>query len=472
MSIGYAYRCRARLSVVLLLCAASVTAPAADIVFGGESSFTLTVLASERLPGLIEPVSAAVLSPRLSVYGSSAELTVRGALGLAAVQPAALLDLDTVFAIDPSVLALMERTGTVPLVSLSELRLTLFPADALRVDVGRFTHNPGYALLSSPNRHFGSAGAALLTGAFAGSSGGFADTPATLAAVTGFLGNGFGRLVVAPSPDTPSLPPVPGTWLPDVGIPESIDVPELNPDQPIILQDVIVEPTERLLSGYKRVSASVEAGVSTILGTAGIIYFHGIDRDPVLRSRLDFNRSTLPTRFDFVVDPLEAVVDVLGLVAETGAGAFTFWMDGAFTFNKTVAKREEVDSLSRRTVLEKVPTIEATAGASYQRDRALFLAEYAYVHSFTQSPLVRLTVPHLTLVAVRAQSRSGVLRAELGAALSPTDLSAGVYASGAIQPSDELSVTLSVPVVLGAAESFFGQYSNVLAARLSLSYRF
>jgi hypothetical protein len=389
---------------------------------------------------------------------------------LVALAPASFLDDASEDQLDPDLIPLVERIGGIPLVGLSEIRLTVYPFDSLRLDIGRFSHGPGLAVFGSPNNYFGSLGSGVVTDLLTGDWAAAALTPAELIVVTGFLRDSFGRVTIAPAPTTPTLPALPGTWFPDVGIPVEISVPELSPN-PISLDDISIEATSRLEAGYARVSASAEIGITLPFVSGAVLYYHGIDTSPVLRSRLDFSGGDPPTRYDLEIDPYEAVIDAIGVIAEGGAGPLTFWFDGAITLNKQMATTE-IDSATRRTIVTTAPRLAANAGASVQLSRIRMLAEYAFTHAFSEADLIELSVPHLLIAGARLYSGPGALWTGLGTAVSLADLSAGFLWTAAFTPSDEFEVAASVPLLLGGQQSFIGQYSDVYAAQIGLTYRF
>jgi hypothetical protein len=458
--------------IAVLIAAAALAAPhllQAESVFGGTADFALTTLVSPRLPGRIEPIPAVLFSPRLSVYGIQSEFELSATVGLATVHPLSLLDTPSLDLIDPSLLTLSEQVSGIPILALNELRLSLFPGDAVRVDLGHLVHNPGYGLISSPNRHFGSPGGAGLLGSLlAGAE--LPQAPATIIRATGFLADAYGRVILAPAPRAPAVPAVPGSWLPDLGIPATIEVPELS-TEPLALDDIVVEPTERLTNGYERISVSAELGITTSRVSATAVYYHGIDSEPVARARLDLEGGPPPTRFDLNLDPLEAVIDTLGVAAETGFGPVTLWFDGALTFNKLLAT-SEIDSFSRRTELIRTPDLALRVGGSLQQELFVVLAEWAYTVAFTSANVLRLTIPHAALLAVQAQTRSGTFAGTLGGLITIPDFSAGILATATYRPADELELSISVPLVLAQPGSFLAPYTDLYGAQVALSYGF
>jgi hypothetical protein len=426
---------------------------AQEIVTGGEASIRPSVTLSPRLEERILPLVRSEYRAITAVYGESVVL-----------RASVRVRHDVPDRVSP------DYTATS--VSLDELRLSFTPAPRLSVDVGKYARPTGRALLLSPNNPFTTSTFESLVQGDLSAVGG----SQTMVAVTSFLGPVSLGAVLVPAPVVPRVVEPGSIWTPRLPLDQVIDDPRISPD-PVELGEVFSEPTRVVEEHYRRVSGGLEAGLSLGAFDLSLLYYHGIDPVPVPRARIDFPEAA-PDSYDLIFAPQEAIVDSFGLVAEAAARDATFWLDAAWVPNRTLTTTR-VDPYSKRTRLETAPTITAVGGVSYAFTAVdvRLVGEYYFSHSFLPDDVAAddvvfppLSSDLLGLLRVRAGAASRWAIA-LGGIASLDDRSGVVSLSIAYEPTPALSAAIRAPVFLGAADTDFGQYRDVVHVVAEVIYR-
>ena len=447
-----------RAAPLLALVATLLTGPPAlaaqEVVTGGVAAVRPSVTLSPRLEERVVPLVRSEHRSIVAVYGESVALTVSGTLWYEIPDPAS----DT-----------LGSTG----VSLDELRVSFSPARFLSVDLGKFVRPTGRALMLSPNDPFMTpVFDSLARGDLSGVGGG-----QTMIDVTSYLGAVSLSVVLVPAPVVPRLVETDSIWIPRLPLDQVIDDPRIAPE-PVELGDVFAEPTRVVEELYRRISGGVEAGITAGPVDVSLLYYHGIDPVPVPRARIDFPQAA-PDTYDLIFAPQEAIVDSFGLVAEGVARDLTWWLDAAYVPNRTLTTTR-VDPYSKRTRLETAPTITAFAGTSYAfRPVELRLfGEYYFSHSFLPDDVQRETVvfPPLSAdVLALAQLRLGPASqwsVALGGIASLDDRSGVVSLSLGYDSPQGVSAAIRAPLFLGATDTDFGQYRDVVQIAGGISFRY
>ena len=335
------------------------------------------------------------------------------------------------------------------------------------VEVGRFSHRVGRAVLLSPNDTYTSVSFDTVARGDVDAAG----TAQTLATATAFFGSASVTLVAVPVPAVPQLVEPDSIWIPRPPADEVADDPRIS-------DEIFAEPTRRILEPYRRVSGGAHAGVVVGPVDLSVFYYHGVDPAPVPRVRVDFPDADRDS-YDLYVAPEEALIDSFGFAAEGVAGSSTIWADAAFVPNKTIATTA-IDPYSKRSRLETAPTLAAVAGASYRAGGLdlLLLGEYYAGHSFLPDDVSADDVVEPVLandLLLSASLRTGA-RLQwsfvLGGLVSFDDGGAVLSASVAWEPAPAVTASVRAPVFLGPADSDFGQYRDIVrvVSEIALSY--
>ncbi len=442
---------RAIATVVLLLVLASCpSAPAQEVVMGGEAALLPSLTLSPRLAQLVSPRLRTELQTVTALYGERAELRAAATVWHEITDPGST-DRTDIDADDPGATdtARLQSTG----VTLDELRLRLTPAPWAVVELGRFRYLVGRASLLSPNDTYTSVSFdAIVRGDFDA-----AGSAQTLATATAFFGPASLALVAVPVPAVPQLVEPGSIWIPRPPADEVADDPRIS-------DEMSAEPTRRIDEPYRRVSGGAYAGA--VLGPIDLsaFYYHGVDPAPVPRARID-----PADEYDLYLAPEEALIDSFGVAAEGVAGSSTMWLDASFVPNKKLATTT-IDRYSKRSRLETAPTLTAVGGASYRArgPDLLLVGEYYFGHSFLPEDVAASDVvvsPLANDLLLSANLRLGG-RSQWALALaglvSFDDGGAVLSASIEGEPTPSVRAALRAPVFLGPADSDFGQYSDIV----------
>ena len=432
--------------------------PATEIILGGDAGLRGAVTVSPRIEERVEALLRTRYTGMASVYGDTLTLTAAA----------------TVWHERPGDKDADDGSPKSPYgAELEELRLSLFPPGPFVYDIGRFRHMPGRALIGSPNNHFTTVSVERLLRGDLLEPGG----PQTLLAARALGRAWYAALVVMPVPDTPRLVGPGSIWLPAFPLDRTIDDPDLS-DEPLTLEEVSAEPTVAIPEPYRRVSGGVEAGLTLGRVDFALLYYRGIDPNPVPRIRVSF--PSLPLRaYNLSLAPEEVLIDSFGLVGETALGAATFWVDTAFVPNHTLTTTE-IDPLSKRTRLVVAPTIKAVAGAGYRIDsaRLRLAAEYHHRHSFLPDAVPADTIVRtpfssdLLLSARMSAGRRSTWTLSAGGVLSFHDASAAAFLSVLFESWSGAYAGVSAPFFAGAPASDYGQYQDIAHVMMTAGWRF
>lgn len=438
--------------VFVLVLAFSPSAPAQEVVVGGEAALLPSLTLSPRLFELAHPRLRSQLTTITSVYAENIELRASATLWHEITPP-------TVDELEATGVESLETTG----VALDELTLRATPAPWAVVELGRFRYPVGRAFLLSPNDTYTSVSFdAIVRGDFDA-----AGSAQTLATATAFFGPASFTLAAVPVPAVPQLVEPGSLWIPRLPVDEVIDDPRISPD-PVTLNEIFAEPTRRIDEVWERVSGGAHAGVFLGPVDVSLYYYHGVDPAPVPRARIDFPNAPIDS-YDLYVAPEEAVIDSFGLAAEGVAGSSTLWLDASFVPNKTLATTT-ISQYSKRSRLETAPTLTAVGGASYRAGGPdlLLVGEYYFGYSFlpedvaAEDVVVSPLANDLLLSAnLRLGGRSQWALA-LAGLVSFDDGGAVLSASVEWKPTTNVRSALRAPVFLGPADSDFGQYSDIV----------
>lgn len=440
--------------VLVLAFRAGGWAVASEIVFGGEAGIRSVLTVSPRLDQLVELLLRSEYTAIVAVHGDAVRLSAAA----------------TVWHQTPVTGSDAPHEHGV---LLDEVRLSIASGDRLTFDVGRFPHAGGRAMIASPNDPFAAASFdRLLRGDLSGSA-----TPQTLAIARVFMRYGYAALTLMPVPKVPQLLASGSIWIPAMPLDRTIDDTELS-DEPVTLGEIFAESTRSIEEPYRRISGGVEAGFTAGPVDLSLVYYHGIDPNPVPRARISFPLVP-PLTYDLSFAPEEVVIDSFGLIAESAFGSATFWIDAAYVPNRTLATTQ-IDRYSKRTRLIGAPTIRGVAGASYrvQDLNLLLLAEYHHTHSFLPVGVPAESVVRTPLVSdlvVAAQVSAGAeqtWKLSAGGIVSLDDASGIVLVSLDRESWSGLAVSLSVPVFVGAASTSYGQYGDIFNVAATLRYGF
>ncbi len=458
MTTRCARRAAGTLVCVAIFLIVTTGVPATEIVLGGEAGLRGAVTVSPRIEERVEALLRARYTGMATVYGDILTLTAAA----------------TVWHERPADEGADDDSPKSPYgAELEELRLSLFPPGPLVYDIGRFRHMPGRALIGSPNDYYTTVSVErLLRGDFAEPGG-----PQTLLAARALGRVWYAGLVVMPVPDTPQLVAPGSIWLPAFPLDRTIDDPNLS-DEPLTLEEVFAEPTVPIPEPYRRVSGGVEAGLTLGRFDLALLYYRGIDPNPVPRIRVSF--PSVPLRaYNLSLAPQEVLIDSFGLVGETAAGAATFWVDTAFVPNHTLTTTE-IDPFSKRSRLVVAPTIKAVAGAGYRIDaaRLRLFAEYHHRHSFLPDAVPADTIVRtplssdLVLSARVSAGRRSTWTLSSGGILSFHDASAAAFVSALFESWSGVYAGLSAPLFIGGPDSDYGQYRDIAHVMMSVGLRF
>lgn len=442
-----------------LVLVALVWLPAQDVVFGGRTDARMLLVGGSPVTGLVQPVVTTSFSPRLSVYGSTAELQIDGTISHQL--PATIAGVP------------LEWAGQTPLsVSLSQLQLTFYPAPWLVLDVGRFVHAPGRALVLSPVNYF----AGYDLDALAGGASTGVQTPATLLQARAFFGSGYAVATVAPVPQTASLPSITAAWVDRLPLPATIDDLAVSQD-PVMLDDVTLFQTAALEDPLSRVSTSIQVGATVGPFDLSAFYYHGIDPMPITRAAVVYDGSDPPATFDLWIVPEEATLDSMGVSAEAAFGSATVWTDLGLDLNKHLATNR-VDLQARTTDVVETPLFSGVVGASYQiyPPNLLLLAEFRQAYPFSDDPdLLGVGLSSLGTLLARLVPADGPVTISAGGVIDLADarrLGGAMFGSVEYSPSAELTVSAQAPLFWGAHNTVFGGLSEFFGGMLGLTYRF
>ncbi|MFW5789386.1 MAG: hypothetical protein ACOCW3_05545 [Spirochaetota bacterium] len=458
---------RLAVAAVLLGLSALPAARSQELVVGGEAVMLPSLTLSPRLAQLASPRLRTELQTIAGVYGERAELRAAATVWHEITDPASA-DRMEIEPDDPESPDLddLQSSG----VSLDELRLRLVPSRWAVVEVGRFRHRVGRAVLLSPNDTYTSVSFDTVARGDVDAAG----TAQTLATATAFFGSASLTLVAVPVPAVPQLVEPGSIWIPRLPSDEVIDDPRIS-DDPVPLNEVFAERTRRILEPYRRVSGGAHAGVVAGPVDLLVFYYHGVDPTPVPRVFVDVAHG----RYDLHVVPEEALIDSFGFAAESVAGSSTIWVDAALVPNKTIAATT-IDPYSKRSRLKTAPTLAGVAGASYRAGGLdlLLLGEYYAGHSFLPDGVRADEVVEPVLandLLLSARLRAGA-RSQwsfvLGGLVSFDDGGSVLSASVAWEPAPAVTASVQAPVFLGPADSDFGQYRDIVhvVSEIRVSY--
>jgi len=423
-----------------------VAADAQDVVFGGETSFSAGLTGSWDGSTEPSPTARVEFDPDLSVFADTAELRASGSL-----------------------------TGSYPdnplTAALDVLSLRLYPADWMTLDVGLQRHAPGAALLLSPVDYLMPVTLDL------GSGGQLPQTTGTAAilGVSAFVGSGFVSAYVEPAPAPVSLPDTVVGALTDIGLLSELD----DPVGPGTLSRAAIEidRTTPVSPAWRRVSASVEAGVP--LGPVDLtaIYYHGTDRIPVVTGTVSTTGAPVG-EFTLALAPAEHLIDAFGLSAQTAAGPASFWLDGSWVIGRRFGTTALVDTATPGLYeLETItaPHVELVAGGVARFETPPLTVAAEYRHGFVGSDrtdVIRLDFPGTALVSVTADLADGLVSTTAAGIVLIPDRSAVVIGSVTVSPSSELSASIQAPFVIATPESLLGGLRSRFSVTAALTYRF
>lgn len=427
------------------------SASAQELVLGGRASFEPRATLSPRLDQRLSIESITTLAPSLSVRGDLIEFRAQAAVrhAMPGTSPSGSVELE-----------------------LEELELSVFPSDSIAVRIGRFDYRPGRALMLSPNNFFQTVSYEALLGA-----GPEFPSQANSIVQLRLLGPQlYAVATVAPVPNVPQLTEPGSIWLPDVGLPPTINDPNLSPE-PVEFNESFSEETRPIAEPWRRVSAGIEFGATLGAVDLAVLYYRGVDPVAVPRARVDFPRVPLES-YDLYFAPEEVQIDAFGLVAEAVLADANMWADTGLTAAQPIST-DQVDSLSKRTDLVEPPALEAVFGASYQfgRPNLLLIGEYRRLQPLwgADRPPELIATPldnDLLLSATMRLGRRLDWSISPGALVSLDDASAALALSLEYQPQASLRVYLRSPLFLGTSDSDYGQYAGIFTVESGIEYRF
>lgn len=362
---------------------------------------------------------------------------------------------------------------------VNEFRLTILPADFALIRIGRFAYLPGTAEFFSNTNFFNQGSLVELISSVGLDSG----TNSDMVQANFFFSNFYTKLTVSPIahnmifPDQIS-PLFPGNYVPLVPgqTTANTDYQGYTADGAVATEvpyDKRVKPP----LNFNQISVSGEFG-----GTAGgvdfaLLYYYGWDDDMLFSSRtvLDAGTGTYTT----TLVPEYHKIHAIGVNLASSAGAFRFWGDMAWTFNKSFI-RNEIAAFPGIEYDWYTDTIEGhffeyTVGTSYEFSFGLsVLFEYMDGWIIPVAPVDYLQ-PALSRILAAA-----VNLALFDYRLSPTvalmysidsnSFGAGILLSYA--PTDELELTLTAPIYFDFDGSAAALGGNKFYLSIGLTWRF
>lgn len=414
-----------------------------------------------------QPVFGAISSIRMPILIQPKNLTASPIDWQVAVRPS-LSDDAELFSFRLQAGLSYAKGQNLPTLDLDRVELSLFPLDFLKINLGRFSYLPGKANLLSQTDFFARTDlTALISGDAAG-----ALLPSDLAQIDLYGSSIYLKLTAQPISEPIVVPDPSSPWFPHKGIPQELSF-TFPTRQTLNLGDIVVDPTPAAAMTLSNASLSAEVGGSFPALDASVLYYHGRDYAPILRSTIVFPTG-LYGSYDVHLVPIYPVIDALGLNLSTSFWRMRAWIDSSFTFEKTfLTQKLAAGSFSNQT--SRSPYLAWTGGTSLKLDRppASFSVEYSAGHRFRTIDAV--VEPLFSSVLVGSADLSLLerkLNAQLTLILSTSDWSAVQFCSLSFDPSESLEVSLSVPFFAGAQDSDFGQFKQNYQLTSSVTWRF
>lgn len=364
--------------------------------------------------------------------------------------------------------------------AVDEFRLTLIPADFVLVNVGRFSYLPGTAEFFSNTNFFNQGSLVDLISTVGLATG----TSADMIQANFFFSLFYTKLTVSPIAHDTIFPDILSPLFPGHYTPKLPGQTQANTEYTGYTADgsaateVPYDKRVRPPFNFDQVSLSGEFG-----GTAGgidfsFLYYYGWDDDML------FSTSTVqsagPTYTTTLV-PVYNKIHAIGLNLASSVGAFRFWGDAAWTFNKAFIRDNYFDTSTVGTdQLHETTTIqgnflEYTLGVSYEFGFGLsFLFEYmdGWIIDGDLTQYVQPTLSRVLAAAVNLTLFDYQLIPTLAAMYS---IDTNAFGGGIIisyAPTDELELTLTAPIYFdfnGSTNAFGG---NKFYLSIGLTWRF
>ena len=362
--------------------------------------------------------------------------------------------------------------------AVEEFRLTLLPADFVLIKVGRFSYLPGTAEFFSNTNFFNQGSLVELISSVGLETG----TNADMVQANFFFSYFYTKLTISPIahdmvfPDKIS-PLFPGHYVPKLPgqTMENTEYSGYTVDG-AAATELPYDKRVRPPLNFNQVSLSGEFG-----GTAGgidfsLLYYYGWDDDMLFSTSTAFDGTTYTT----TLVPEYHKIHALGLNLASSVGAFRFWGDAAWTFNKTFLRSSYfegsggVNDPYTTTTLEG-HFLEYTLGASYEfRFGLSVLLEYmdGWILNGDPTQYHQPTLSRVIAAAVNLPLFEYQLIPTVAAMYS---IDTHAFGGGIVltyAPTDELELTLTAPIYFdfdGSTNAFGG---NKFYLSLGLTWRF
>ncbi len=341
-----------------------------------------------------------------------------------------------------------------------------YPLEPIRIKAGRYIYRPGSAELFSATNFF--SGFDIESLIYQDEQGLF--PPHNLLQASLFLGSFYGHATVSPFlPEWP-IPDSSSPWFFSGSFPESISI-SFPSKQTLTRNGIEIIAVENEPSFLSSVSVMAEAGLTLSGVDLSLMYFRGWD--PEFSAEVSPSFPTgLFGGYLVKLTPVRNIIHVAGLNLASSLGAFRFWLDASYSFNKLLpTDRISVTRLS--SSLAPAGYFRYTPGVSYQFSEIDVVATIEYkgdaIFSKDYPGLQRPFFSRLFAGVLRGSFLSSKLQAIMAALVSVKDGSFSVLPKLVYRPSDSLSLAVHSPFFFGSHETEFGQYSDnhLLAIKLT-----
>lgn len=355
-----------------------------------------------------------------------------------------------------------------PSFELDRFELAAYPTHFLSLRLGRFPYLPGKADLLSQTNFFARLDEeALICGDLAD-----AVVPTDLLQMELYASDVYLKLTAEPLPKPILLPDPSSPWFPKKDLPAELSF-TFPFRRTLTLGELNVEPTPGEPFTVSNVSVSAEAGGTLSIFDGAVMYFHGRDYNPILSSRLELP-SNLSGSYNISLIPVYPVIDAFGLDLSATFWRIRAWLDSSYTLKKTYSTRQ-LSTQDFTTTTATSPSLAYTVGASLTTDKpsATFSLQYSGGKRFTEIPAV---VEPLFSSILAGSARLSLLQDRFGLAaiaiVSARDWSAVQMYSVSFNPSQELGMSVTLPLFTGAPTTDFGQFSGNYQLATTLTWRF
>jgi len=357
--------------------------------------------------------------------------------------------------------------------NIKEVKVSLFPAENLEFEAGRYIHDSSFAAFFSKTAFYRAIDYQELLKGDLNS----AAIPSWLIEGSLYKGDWYVRVGIEPfREDLPFFDPN-SIWFPNLGFNETIASP-FAPDGEIALKEIrLVEPEPR--SSWDRfaedIGRSLEIGGRIGLSDLLMIIYSGRDTVPLYSAEIVLKNLVEDYRVD--LHPIEERVTAFGAALRTAIGPVVIYGESAFYFDKPFIKETFYSTAAGfETESYKSGYWGTTVGGRWEWWDADLLVSAEFTNGYIVNEAPRTIMPffqRMALTSLTWMPFNGQIIFSAAGVIAIEDRSIASNCSIEYAPGEgSISVKLSTPLFFGTPSSSFGQYSKILYPTLSTSIRF